>query len=76
VPRGSLWARDANVGDWQVASGDQCDLSVVPVQMPGQAAWVWLCGAGQISSQRPLASWQRRVRMPVAPRSVSACPKA
>jgi len=31
------------------------------------ALGVWLCGCCQISSQRPLACWHRKVRMPVAP---------
>ena len=44
--------------------------------MPGQAAPVWLRGRGQIWSQRPLASWQRRVAMLVAPGTVHHMPES
>ena len=39
-----------------------------------QAAGVWLFGRIQMCSQRLLASWHLRVRMPVAPGSVQRMP--
>ena len=61
--RRRVW--DTNVGDWPVALAGLGCLSVVCVQMLGQAAPVraWP-GWVQVSSHRSLASRQRRVRMP------------
>ncbi len=47
-----------------------------PVSVRGQATLVWLWRPNQISSQRPLASWQCRVTMPVAPRTFQRIPES
>ena len=67
-----MW--DRNVGDWRVTCAGLDGLSACRCQMPGQAAPDRLRGCCQISSQRPLACWQRRVRMPVAPGWVQCMP--
>src|SRR5450755_2158134 len=58
---------DKFVGDSRVTWADLDGLSACRCQTRVQAAPAWLRGCCQISSQRPLACWQRRVRMPVAP---------
>ncbi len=42
----------------------------------GQATLVWLWRPDQISPHRPLASWQRRVTIPVAPRTFQRIPES
>src|ERR1022692_5172675 len=64
-PAEGVW--DKFVGDSRVTWADLDGLSACRCQTRVQAAPAWLRGCCQISSQRPLACWQRRVRMPVAP---------
>src|SRR5207245_2608587 len=54
---------DRNVGDGPVTCTGLDRLSACRCQMPGQAAPDRCGGCCQISSHRPLACWQRRVRM-------------
>src|ERR1022692_284720 len=72
-PRYRVW--DANVGDWPVTLPGLGGLVARNAARLARAAVAWP-GWVRISSQRSLASRQRRARMPVAPCSVHLMPES